>query len=108
MATRISTSRRRCAPSWRAMSSSRSAYNPPRIEDDDTPAPTVRSRRSHLRAMTDGGPAPLRPWQRLAVRLAVFFALALVLAIGAVGLLVYERQKREVADTVGTQLLNIA
>jgi class 3 adenylate cyclase len=58
--------------------------------------------------MSDARPAPLRPWQRLAVRLAVFFALALVLAIGAVGLLVYERQKSEVADTVGTQLLNIA
>ena len=58
--------------------------------------------------MSDARPAPLHLWQRLAVRLAVFFALALVLAIGAVGLLVYERQKSEVADTVGTQLLNIA
>ena len=52
--------------------------------------------------------AALPPWQRLAVRLAGFFALAMVLAIGAVGVLIYERQKSEVADTVGTQLLNIA
>ena len=58
--------------------------------------------------MSADGAAPMRIWQRLAVRLAVFFALAMLLAIGAVGLLIFERQKREVADTVGTQLLNIA
>ena len=58
--------------------------------------------------MSETGAAPVRIWQRLAVRLAAFFALAMVLAIGAVGFMIYERQKREVADTVGTQLLNIA
>jgi len=58
--------------------------------------------------MSEADAAPLRLWQRLAIRLAAFFALAMVLAIGAVGLLIYERQKSEVADTVGTQLLNIA
>ena len=50
----------------------------------------------------------LRPWHRLGVRLAVAFALLTVLTVGLVGALVHERQKREVEDTVGTQLLNIA
>ena len=50
----------------------------------------------------------LRPWQRLAVRLAVVFALLTCLTAGLVGALVHVRQKREVEDTVGTQLLNIA
>jgi HAMP domain-containing protein len=51
---------------------------------------------------------PLRPWQRLSVRLAAFFAVVTFLAVGAIGLLTYTRQQREVEDTVGTQLLNIA
>ena len=51
---------------------------------------------------------PLRPWQRLSVRLAAFFAVVTLLAVGAVGLFTYQRQQREVQDTVGTQLLNIA
>jgi class 3 adenylate cyclase len=50
----------------------------------------------------------LRPWQRLAVRLAVVFALLTVLTAGLVGALVHDRQKHELEDTVGTQLLNIA
>ena len=50
----------------------------------------------------------LRPWQRLSVRLAALFAVVTLLAVGLVGGVVYERQKREVEDTVGTQLLNIA
>lgn len=50
----------------------------------------------------------LRPWQRLGVRLAVLFALVTLLAVVLVGAVVYERQKREVEDAVGTQLLNIA
>jgi class 3 adenylate cyclase len=56
-----------------------------------------------------GPPAPggLRPWQRLSVRLAAFFAVITLLAVGAVGILAYTRQQREVEDTVGTQLLNI-
>ena len=60
-----------------------------------------------------GTPAPpagsrLRPWQRLSVRLAALFAIVTLVAVGLVGGLVYQRQKREVEDTVGTQLLNIA
>ena len=56
-------------------------------------------------ARLDGGP---RPWQRLSVRLAGLFAAVTLLAVGAVGLFTYERHQREVQDTVGTQLLNIA
>jgi len=52
--------------------------------------------------------ARLRPWDRLSVRLAAFFAAITLLAVGAVGVLTYSRQQREVEDTVGTQLLNIA
>jgi class 3 adenylate cyclase len=50
----------------------------------------------------------LRPWQRLGAKLALAFALLALVTLGLVGALVYERQKREVEDTVGTQLLNIA
>ncbi len=53
-------------------------------------------------------PPALRPWQRLGVKLAAAFALLTLLTVGLVGALVHERQKREVEDTVGTQLLNIA
>jgi len=53
-------------------------------------------------------PPALRRWHRLGVRLAAAFALLTLLTVGLVGALVYERQKREVEDTVGTQLLNIA
>jgi len=61
-------------------------------------------------AETDGGWAgrPPRPWQRLSVRLAALFAVVTLLAVGAVGLFTYQRHQREVQDTVGTQLLNIA
>ncbi len=57
-----------------------------------------------------GAPAapPLRFWQRLGVRLAVLFAAVTLLAIGLVGALIYDRQKREIEDTIGVQLLNIA
>jgi class 3 adenylate cyclase len=44
----------------------------------------------------------------LSVRLAALFAIVTLVAVGLVGGLVYQRQKREVEDTVGTQLLNIA
>jgi class 3 adenylate cyclase len=47
-------------------------------------------------------------WRRLAVRLAVAFALLTFVTVAIVGGLVRERQKRELEDAVGTQLLNIA
>src|SRR5262249_6747318 len=56
------------------------------------------------RVSPEGAPGPLpshrlRPWRRLSVRLAALFALVTLLAVGLVGGLVYERQKREVEDT---------
>jgi class 3 adenylate cyclase len=54
---------------------------------------------------TDPG---LRPWQRLSVRLACLLAGVTVVAVAAVGGFTYQRYQRELADTVGTQLLNIA
>ena len=66
-------------------------------------------------ASEDGGAGPrdgsrpgLRFWNRLSFRLAGLFALVTVLAVVLVGGVVYGRQKREVEDAVGTQLLNIA
>ncbi|HEV8471494.1 MAG TPA: adenylate/guanylate cyclase domain-containing protein [Methylomirabilota bacterium] len=53
-------------------------------------------------------PGRPRPWQRLAVRLAAVFVLVTLLTVGVVGALVHQRQSREVEDTIGTQLLNIA
>jgi class 3 adenylate cyclase len=50
----------------------------------------------------------LRPWHRLSVRLAALFAVATLIAVGVVGGVTYDRQRRELEDTVGTQLLNIA
>ncbi len=50
----------------------------------------------------------LPPWRRLAVRLALGFATLTFLSVAIVGGLVRERQKRELEDAVGTQLLNIA
>ena len=49
-----------------------------------------------------------RIWRRLSVRLAVLFAIVTLLAVGLVGTFAYQRQRREVEDMVGTQLLNIA
>src|SRR5262245_58019657 len=49
-----------------------------------------------------------RPWQRLSVRLACLLAAVTLLAVAAVGGVTYKRYQRELADTVGTQLLNIA
>ncbi|HEY3099566.1 MAG TPA: adenylate/guanylate cyclase domain-containing protein [Methylomirabilota bacterium] len=53
-------------------------------------------------------PRALRPWQRLAARLAAVFVLVTLATVAVVGALVHQRQSREVEDTVGTQLLNIA
>jgi class 3 adenylate cyclase len=52
--------------------------------------------------------APLRPWDRLGVRLAGLFALVTLLALALVGILLYDRQKWAVEETLGIQLLNIA
>ena len=58
--------------------------------------------------MTLPTPPAVRPWQRLAARLAAVFVLVTLATVAVVGALVHERQSREVEDTVGTQLLNIA
>ena len=50
----------------------------------------------------------LRPWQRLSVKLACLLAAVTLCAVAAVGGLTYKRHQRELEDTVGTQLLNIA
>ena len=50
----------------------------------------------------------LSPWRRLVARLALAFVLLTCLSVGIVGGLVRERQRRELEDAVGTQLLNIA
>jgi len=50
----------------------------------------------------------LKPWQRLSVRLACLLTAVTLLAVAAVGAFTYKRHQRELADTVGTQLLNIA
>jgi class 3 adenylate cyclase len=52
--------------------------------------------------------APLRPWQRLSVRVAGLFVAVTLLAVGLVGEVLYERQKRETEETLGALLLNIA
>jgi class 3 adenylate cyclase len=51
---------------------------------------------------------PPRPWNRLAFRLAAFFALISMIGVGLVGLFLYERQKRDIETTLGIQLLHIA
>jgi class 3 adenylate cyclase len=52
--------------------------------------------------------APLRPWHRLSVRVAALFVAVTLLGIALVSILVYERQKRELEETLGLLLLNIA
>jgi class 3 adenylate cyclase len=61
---------------------------------NDTPSSTTTAR--------------LPVWRRLAVRLAVAFALLTFVTVTIVGVLVRQRQTRELEDAVGTQLLNIA
>ena len=59
--------------------------------------------------MTPASSRPALPaWRRLAVRLALAFAVLTFLSVVIVGVLVRQRQKRELEDAVGTQLLNIA
>ena len=57
------------------------------------------------RAARAGAP---RPWQRLSVRVALLFVAVTLLGVGLVGLLIYQKQKRELETTLGVFLLNIA
>src|SRR5262249_38196613 len=58
---------------------------------------------------TSGPPLPrLRLWPRLTVRVAGLFVAVTLLAVGLVGEVLYERQKRETEATLGALLLNIA
>jgi class 3 adenylate cyclase len=50
----------------------------------------------------------LRPWQRLSIRVAALFVAVTLLAVGLVGGVIYEQQKRELEETLGALLLNIA
>src|SRR5215475_11274524 len=50
----------------------------------------------------------LRLWQRLSVRVAGLFVAVTLLAVGLVGEVLYEHQKRETEATLGALLLNIA
>jgi len=52
--------------------------------------------------------APLRPWNRLSVRLAAAFVVLTLFAVGLVGAVVYERQKKDVEETIGVLLLNVS
>src|SRR3989440_3592134 len=51
---------------------------------------------------------PLRPWQRLSVRVAGVFDSDTLITVCLVGEVLYERQKRETEATLGALLLNIA
>src|SRR5262249_28646070 len=53
-------------------------------------------------------PIRLRPWQRLSVRIRALFVAVTLLAVGLGGVVIYERQKRDLEATLGTLLLNIA
>lgn len=50
----------------------------------------------------------LLPWQRLSLRVAALFVAVTLLAVGLVGYLIYEQQKGDLEETLGTLLLNIA
>ncbi|MGH7319174.1 MAG: hypothetical protein ACRELA_06060, partial [Candidatus Rokuibacteriota bacterium] len=49
-----------------------------------------------------------RLWQRLSARVVAGFVAVTLLGIGLVGVLIYERQKRDLEDTLAMFLLNIA
>ena len=59
-------------------------------------------------AAPDSPLSALRPWQRLSVRVAALFVAVTLLAVGLVGQILYERQKRDTEETLGALLLNIA
>ncbi|MGH7353775.1 MAG: adenylate/guanylate cyclase domain-containing protein [Candidatus Rokuibacteriota bacterium] len=50
----------------------------------------------------------LRPWNWLSVRLAAAFVVLTLFAVGLVGAVVYERQKKDVEETIGVLLLNVS
>lgn len=50
----------------------------------------------------------LRPWQRLGARVAGLLAAVTLLAVGLVGVLIYEKQKVETEETLGAFLMSIA
>ncbi len=52
--------------------------------------------------------ARLRLWNRLSVRLAAAFVVLTLFAVGLVGAVVYERQKKDVEETIGVLLLNVS
>jgi class 3 adenylate cyclase len=58
--------------------------------------------------MIDAMSRRLHPWQRLNLRVAALFVAVTLLAVALVGVVIYEQQKRELANTLGTLLLNIA
>ena len=53
-------------------------------------------------------PVRLPAWQRLSVRTVGLLVGVTLLAIGVVGTLIYQHQKRDLQATLGTLLLNIA
>lgn len=72
-----------------------------------------RGRTQGVGPVTAGGPpatAPLRlrAWQRLSVRTVGLLVGLTLLAIGLVGTLIYQHQKRELQATLGTLLVSIA
>jgi len=50
----------------------------------------------------------LRPWQRLGFRVATLFVAVTLLAVGLVGVLVFEHQKRQLQETLRGLLVRIA
>src|SRR5438093_2569124 len=74
------------------------------------------SRRQHDRrepASARKGPVAvaafrLRPFHRLSVRVAAGFVAVTLLGIGLMGVLIYERQKQILQETLGTLLLSTA
>jgi adenylate cyclase len=53
-------------------------------------------------------PIRLRPWQRLGVRIGALFLVVTLLAVGLAGAVIYRQQKRDLEETLGVLLLNIA
>jgi class 3 adenylate cyclase len=53
-------------------------------------------------------PIPLRPWQRLTVRVAALFVAVTLLGISIASFLIYQEQKQELEETLGALLVGIA